>query len=330
MKLILENWNNFLNEAAMGMDNLPPDTVIVIDESKNSETEIYYSSLSEMGSTDTKPYGRIIIEAPYPAGTCDGAWNVRRADADSGWGPMLYDIAIEWSTQNANGLMSDRSEVDPEAKNVWDFYLKRRDDVTAHQVGDENCDQDVAGDDLENSPLSKRYTKDPTTMVALRKAGKLTTSDGQPLEERCQKGYKTHPTRKTKKMFGRTYRNCVKAEGMDEEEITEADPKKGTGKKPKGSGRRLYTDENPKDTVSVKFRTIQDIKDTLSKESFKSKSHKRQSQIINLIHQRARAAYQNAKDPDTKARLKKAFDYAKERKEASKRKTQRMNKSKKS
>ena len=34
----------------------------------------------------------------------------------------------------------------------------------------------------------------------------------QQLEERCQKGYKTHPTRKTKKMFGRTYRNCVKAE----------------------------------------------------------------------------------------------------------------------
>ena len=28
-----------------------------------------------------------------------------------------------------------------------------------------------------------------------------------------------------------------------------ADPKKGTGKKPKKSGRRLYTDENPKDTV---------------------------------------------------------------------------------
>ena len=35
------------------------------------------------------------------------------------------------------------------------------------------------------------------------------------LDERCQKGYKTHPTRKTKKMFGRTYRNCVKAESED-------------------------------------------------------------------------------------------------------------------
>ena len=148
------------------------------------------------------------------------------------------------------------------------------------------------------------------------------------LVERCQKGYKTHPTRNTKKMFGRTYRNCVKAEGMDEEELYEADPKKGTGKKPKGSGRRLYTDENPSDTVSVKFSTVQDIKDTLSKASFKSKSHKRQSQIINLIHQRARAAYQNAKDPKVKARLKKSYDYATKRKEASKKKTQRMSKKK--
>ena len=107
------------------------------------------------------------------------------------------------------------------------------------------------------------------------------------------------------------------------------DPKVGTGKKPKGSGRRLYTDENPNDTVSVKFRTATDIRKTLAKKSFKSKSHARQSQIINLIHQRARAAYKNAKDPKVKARLKKAYDYAKERKEASKRKTQRMNKSKK-
>ena len=31
------------------------------------------------------------------------------------------------------------------------------------------------------------------------------------------------------------------------------DPKVGTGKKPKGSGRRLYTDENHRETVSIKF-----------------------------------------------------------------------------
>ena len=184
---------------------------------------------------------------------------------------------------------------------------------------------------------------------------------------KCQKGYKTHPTRKTKKMFGKNYRNCVKAEGQIEEvysdkqrrymcamsepdanrpkglskaeaeemckgpmkERKKRDPKKGTGKKPKGSGRRLYTDENPSDTVSVSFKSVSAIKKTLAKKSFKSKSHKRQSQIINLIHQRSRAAYKNAKDPKVKARLKKAFNYAKKRKEASKKKTIRMRKNKK-
>ena len=137
----------------------------------------------------------------------------------------------------------------------------------------------------------------------------------------CWDGYRpgAKTGKKTKKgKSGKTVANC--------EKINEADPPKGTGKKPKGSGRRLYTDEDPSDTVSVEFKTAAAIRRTLAKKSFKSKSHKRQSQIINLIHQRARAAYQNAKDPATKRRLKRAYEYAKERKEASKRKTHRMSK----
>jgi hypothetical protein len=43
------------------------------------------------------------------------------------------------------------------------------------------------------------------------------------------------------------------------------DPKVGTGKKPKGSDRRLYTDENPKDTVSIKFATPADARATVAK-----------------------------------------------------------------
>ena len=109
-------------------------------------------------------------------------------------------------------------------------------------------------------------------------------------------------------------------------QINEADPKKGTGKKPKGSGRRLYTDEDPSDTVGIKFKTKEDIVDTLNKTSFKNKSHARQSQIINLIHQRVRAAYGKAKDPDVKSRLKRGLDYITDRKEASKEKTKRLQK----
>ena len=35
------------------------------------------------------------------------------------------------------------------------------------------------------------------------------------LDEKCQPGYKTHPTRKTKEMFGKRYRNCIKAEDIE-------------------------------------------------------------------------------------------------------------------
>jgi len=108
--------------------------------------------------------------------------------------------------------------------------------------------------------------------------------------------------------------------------LEEADPKKGTGKKPEGSDRRLYTDEDPKDTVRIKFKTKEDIVDTLNKTSFKAKSHARQSQVINLIHQRVRAAYGKAKDPEVKSRLKRALDYIEKRKEMSKKKTERLRK----
>jgi hypothetical protein len=108
------------------------------------------------------------------------------------------------------------------------------------------------------------------------------------------------------------------------EYLNESDPKVGTGKKPKGSDRRLYTDENPSDTVSVKFKTKQDVIDTLNKDSFKSKSHARQSQIINLIHQRLRVALERAKNPEVKKRLRTAFEYIESKKEASKRKTEKM------
>ena len=47
--------------------------------------------------------------------------------------------------------------------------------------------------------------------------------------------------------------------------MAKKDPKTGTGKKPKGSGRRLYTDENPKDTVSIKFATPADARATVRK-----------------------------------------------------------------
>ena len=74
--------------------------------------------------------------------------------------------------------------------------------------------------------------------------------------------------------------NCVPKEGSD--------PKVGTGKKPKGSGRRLYTDENPKDTVPIRFATVADAKRTVAKVKKINKPYARKIQILTVGEQRAK------------------------------------------
>ena len=66
------------------------------------------------------------------------------------------------------------------------------------------------------------------------------------------------------------------------------DPEVGTGKKPKGSGRRLYTDENPKDTVSIKYATPTDARNTVKKVKNINKPFARKIQILTVLEQRAK------------------------------------------
>tara|TARA_R100000234_G_C4990807_1_gene175446 strand:- start:431 stop:727 length:297 start_codon:yes stop_codon:yes gene_type:complete len=91
------------------------------------------------------------------------------------------------------------------------------------------------------------------------------------------------------------------------------DPKVGTGKKPKGSGRRLYTDENPKDTVRIKFATPADARATVAKVKRINKPFARKIQILTVGEQRAKvmkkskvaAIFRKGKEAIRKARGKK-------------------------
>jgi hypothetical protein len=92
-----------------------------------------------------------------------------------------------------------------------------------------------------------------------------------------------------------------------------ADPKKGTGKKPKGSGRRLYTDENPKDTVKIKYATVADARATCRKVKNINKPYARKIQILTVMEQRSRFG----KKPE-QARIAKACKNSIRRKNAKK------------
>jgi len=79
----------------------------------------------------------------------------------------------------------------------------------------------------------------------------------QELDERCQKGYKTHPTQKTKEMYGKTYRNCIKAEG---EEVEERKLKPGEKRKLKRLEKEVpkkdFTDQYGKEGESIYYATL--------------------------------------------------------------------------
>jgi len=92
----------------------------------------------------------------------------------------------------------------------------------------------------------------------------------------CWQGYERVPG-----TVAGTKGSCRKAPAMK-------DPKVGTGKKPKGSGRRLYTDENPKDTISIKFATPADARASVKKVLNSNKSYARKMQILTVGEQRSR------------------------------------------
>ena len=176
-----------LTEAMKTPADLPDDVVIVI-QSESDYMEAYYADANDPSDMLSNPSGSITIYPTEPdrEGECSNAWMVGGSSAKHGWGPLLYDIAIEWATQNGGGLISDRGSVSDAAQKVWNYYMGNRSDVTAHQLDDlentltpeekDNCDQGigrstVAGmyDTWVDSALSKRYTKPPTTMNALGK-----------------------------------------------------------------------------------------------------------------------------------------------------------------
>ena len=204
MNLLREYIRELLKEAAMGVDALVAnDVYITIDKEGLADYTVYYSNKNGVPTTMTANsdvHGEITIMRPDKGtGPCGEALNVVYAGAASGWGPMLYDVAMEVATEVGGGLTPDRSSVSSSAQNVWSYYFNDRGDVQSHQldltdreveyytdldiskltpdIEEDDCLQRKSissyGSIWDQSPLSKRYTKPPTTLNKLRAAGRL-------------------------------------------------------------------------------------------------------------------------------------------------------------
>ena len=215
MKQLLENWNNFLNEAIDpriqkqidAILALPDIGVLVSSDWDGSMAFRYirivdkdrkrYSILTSRNTDVPNGYIEIYDASSKKAkhlsggGACLGGWIVVGSIATTGFGPLLYELAVEWASQNGAGLTPDRTSVSTYAGRVWPKYMtrpdiekKQLDAIKADEVPRltrpvaDDCSQrksiDAAGENWMNSPFSKMYSKSNTEVLdALRAAGRI-------------------------------------------------------------------------------------------------------------------------------------------------------------
>ena len=186
MKLILENWQKYLNEnidpriqnidprikrrvdIVLGISPMPEsdepldDIVIKMEREEPATVEFYYAhhnketgEIKDLGwepaagweqdNYGSYPWGSIKINKKRIRGLCLNGWAVELTSARKGFGPLLYEVAMEWASQEENGfgLMSGRRTVSAEATKVWQTYLERSDDdIEVHQLDTLTTDPD--------------------------------------------------------------------------------------------------------------------------------------------------------------------------------------------
>jgi hypothetical protein len=120
-----------LTEAAKQPEDLHKyNSVIMYDSGQTITFSLIWQNDPQNAPIET---GKITItQAPARNGPCLGAWEVIKSEVRHGWGPLLYDLAMEYA--GSDGLMADRRSVSPDAMRVWAFYLNSRPDVTPKQL----------------------------------------------------------------------------------------------------------------------------------------------------------------------------------------------------
>lgn len=147
--------------------DLGSNVFIVIDDISNLSFEVSMYD-SESGQAFGELNARKIMS---PKNGCPiGTYEIFYVEAVSGYGPLLYDIAIEWASSSGEGLMSDRESVSADARSVWSKYFNDRPDIIKIPLP-ETCNDPVAGTFRYGSPVPStwsvhRYKKEKMSIIS--------------------------------------------------------------------------------------------------------------------------------------------------------------------
>ena len=163
-----------LDEAMKTVADLPEDVVVVVlKESDGTGFQVYYALRDKptvrlkAGDLDRMEagidiYGTLHIglgrNEPY-----DGVYIIQSSKAKDGFGPLLYDVALEIAGKR--GLKPDLLSVSDDASAVWKYYDDRREDVDSKMLVKSIDDFDQVMPDEraqkpgENMHLAQAYYK---------------------------------------------------------------------------------------------------------------------------------------------------------------------------
>ena len=177
MKKLMTEWRKFvLTEGMKTAADLPQGSGIAMISRGTNPMFVYTHDGKPLynyphprfnpGVPEGAPWGEVLIGKlkPNSQGECSDAYGIDHSDTASGWGPLLYDVAMEWASKNGGGLTSDRGSVSRDAFRVWEYYLEKRPDVESVPLdirnrGYEKITPDDKSDDCEQA-ISVKYARD--------------------------------------------------------------------------------------------------------------------------------------------------------------------------
>ena len=126
---------NSLQESRKSINDLGNDYTVHVKGISSTEDGVIIPEdlvvIKLLKGTSNSEVGLILLEQAQDFDIDGyGVWIVKESYAQSGWGPFLYDLAMEI----CGTIMSDREAVSSEAFNVWKTYQDDRPDTTRLQL----------------------------------------------------------------------------------------------------------------------------------------------------------------------------------------------------
>ncbi len=155
--------NEVLEEGMKTIADLPEGVFITIEQGEFGPAAFYSNRKGKELPQSSPIFGIVSMEKPYKVAdlACDNGLMVAFTESTDGFGPLIYDVAMEMATILSGGLVADRLEVSKDALKVWNFYMRRRTDVSQKQLdnAEGTLTHDIKVDDCQQATAQNHKKK---------------------------------------------------------------------------------------------------------------------------------------------------------------------------